>query len=195
MLLHFNCNYIRRVIVFDLIKTLASENIFDILAFVRENPGKNASKIARELGIHVLTVQRALEVLERYSFVSSTELKAIGRPSRVFQYRGGSFTINLDLILDEYSLRSTKIRDAGREDVSFMYDVDHEVINGILIGGRGGKFLKIEEKTGRFLWLVPPPDSQGETIEDIAKKAGCPVLEAVRISVELKGMGILEYVS
>ncbi len=126
--------------MFDLIKTLASENIFDILTYVKGNSGKNASTIAKALGIHVITVQRALEVMERYSFVVSSEIRTIGRPSKAYGFRGGSITINLDSILQQYALKSKKVRDAGREDVSFQYDVHREIVHGIMIGGRGGNF-------------------------------------------------------
>ncbi|MDI3516760.1 MAG: hypothetical protein PWP09_826 [Thermotogota bacterium] len=39
--------------------------------YVKENPDSNASGVASALGLHVLTVQKILEVLEKYGIVKS----------------------------------------------------------------------------------------------------------------------------
>jgi hypothetical protein len=176
----------------DLIKVLASDHFFEVIEYVSEHPGENASSIARSRGIHIVTIQRYLDTLEKYGFVECSDKKGIGRPSKIYSYKGGSFEVHINSLLEEYKLRLRKVRDAGNDEVSFSYDVDKEVINAVLIGGRSGKKIKLDEKSGRFLWMVPPPDSKGETIEKLAKAAGIPVVDAIRLVTEMEQLSVLE---
>lgn len=179
----------------DLIKVLASDHFFEVIEYVSQNPGQNASAIARSLNIHIVTIQRYLDTLEKYEFVTISYKKGIGRPSKIYSYTGGSFEVHLDELLEEYKLRLRRVRDAGNDEVSFSYDVDKELINAVLIGGRTGKKIKLDDKSGRFLWLVPPPDSKGETIENLAKAAGIPVVDAIRLTTEMEQVGVLEVIA
>jgi predicted transcriptional regulator len=187
-------NEIRNEKMIDLIRILGSDHIFKIIDFLKKNPDQNASFIADNLNIHILTVQRVLETLEKYGFVKSKEKRGVGRPSKIFSYLGGEFKVNLDKIFSGYDLKDKLIRETGIDKISFSYDVDKEVVNAILIGGKKGEKIKLDPKKGRFLWLVPPPDSKGETIESISKKAGIPLIDAIKFSLEMQDLEILEVI-
>ena len=176
----------------DLIRILGSENIFEIIDFLKKNPDQNASFIAKSLTMHIITVQRVLDTLEKYGFVESKEKRGIGRPSKTYSYLGGEFRINLDKLFSGYDLKEKIIRETGSPEVSFSYDVDKEIVNAILIGGKEGEKIKLNPKTGRFLWLVPPPDSKGETIESISSKAGIPLIDAIKFFLEMQDLEVLE---
>ena len=60
------------------------------------------------------------------------------------------------------------------------------------MGGKKGEKIKLEKKEGRFLWLVPPPDSKGEVIENIARQVGIPIPDAIKMVLELKELNVLE---
>jgi hypothetical protein len=176
----------------DFIKILASDHFVEILDFVKANPGQNSSTIAKALNLHIATVQKSLEAVEKYGFVETTMAKKQGRPSKVFRYIGGGFRIDFDELLFEYALRNRRLRETGRGDISFSFDVDKELVNAILVGGRQGEKIRLDEKRGRFLWLVPPPDSDGERIIVLADKAGISVIDAIRFVGEIKKIGVVE---
>ncbi|MBN2246414.1 MAG: hypothetical protein JW755_11290, partial [Candidatus Aminicenantes bacterium] len=178
----------------DLIRVLGSEHIFGIVDFIQKNPGRNASFIASSLNLHPVTVQRVLETLARYGFVGVEEKKGLGRPSRNFIYLGGKFTVDLDELFSDYDLKNNRIREIENPDISFSFDVDKEIVNAILIGGKKGEKIKLDQKRGRFMWLIPPPDSKGETIENISQEAGIPLLDAIRFSLEMQDLGVLEVI-
>jgi hypothetical protein len=132
--------------------------------------------------------------LEKYGFVETKEKRGVGRPSRTYSYLGGEFKVNLDKLFSGYDMKHKLVREAGNDNISFSYDVDREIINVILIGGKKGKKMKINPKAGRFLWLVPPPDSDGETIESISSKAGIPLIDAIKFCLEMQDLNVLEVI-
>jgi hypothetical protein len=152
----------------------------------------NASHISGKLQLHIITIQRILDTLEKYGFVRIDAKQGIGRPSKTYFYIGGKFTVNLNEMMDLYTMRRRKIRETGDPSIVFSYDVDKEIVNAVLLGGKRGKRRKIDEKSGRFLWLVPPPDSKGETIMDLAGKTGLAVTDAIRFVQEMIEMGVIE---
>jgi predicted transcriptional regulator len=176
----------------ELIRILGSDHIFEIIDFLRKTPDKNASFIASKLNIHIVTVQRVLDTLEKYGFVRSSEKRGIGRPSKTFTYLGGEFKVNLDGLLSDYALKDKLVRESGNSDISFSYDVDKEIVNAVLIGGKKGEKVKLDPKTGRFLWLVPPPDSQGDPISQISSEAGLSLIDAIKFCLEMQDLGVLE---
>lgn len=176
----------------DLIRVLGSDHVFEIIAFLRKNPGRNASFVAKKLNIHTVTVQRVLDTLAKYGFVKTDEKRGVGRPSTIYFYLGGKFTVDLDELFSGFDLRNKRVRESGLPELSFSYDVDKEIVNAILIGGKKGKKIKLDSRSGRFLWLVPPPDSRGETIESISQKAGVPLIDAIKFCLEMQDLEILE---
>lgn len=178
----------------DLIRVLGSDRVFDIIAFLKKNPERNASFIARKLNIHTVTVQRVLDTLAKYGFVKTDEKRGKGRPSTTYFYLGGRFTVHLDELFSGYDLRLKRVRESGHAEVSFSYDIDKEIVNAILIGGKKGKKIKLDSRSGRFLWLVPPPDSRGESIESLSQKAGVPLIDAIKFCLEMQELEILEVI-
>lgn len=178
----------------DLVKIIASENFLDIIEYVKENPGHNASYLAKKLKIHIVTVQRTLDTLEKYGFISIDEKRGSGRPSKTYFYKGGSFKVDINELLNEFSLRSKRIRESGREDIAMSYDIDREIVNALLIGGKKGKKIRFSEKEGRFLWLIPPPDSRGEVIEVLARETPIAVPDAIKLVLEMQNHGIVEVI-
>ncbi len=178
----------------DLIRILGSEHIFAIIDFVRKNPDQNASFIASSINIHTVTVQRALETLAKYGFVTVKEKKGVGRPSRNFTYIGGKLTVDLNELFSDYSLKNNRVRESGNPNISFSYDVDREIVNAVLIGGKKGEKIKLDNKAGRFLWLVPPPDSKGVTIEHICREVGVPLIDAIRFCIDMQELEVLEVI-
>ncbi len=176
----------------DLIRVLGSDHVFEIIAFLRKDPERNASFIAKKVDIHTVTVQRVLDTLAKYGFVKTDEKRGVGRPSTTYSYLGGKFIVKLDELFSGYDLRNKLVRESGQAEVSFSYDVDKEIVNAILIGGKKGKKIKLDSRSGRFLWLVPPPDSRGETIESISQKAGVPLIDAIKFCLEMQDLEILE---
>jgi predicted transcriptional regulator len=178
----------------DLIRALSSEHIFAIVDYVKKNPGQNASAIAAALNIHPVTVQRPLETLAKYGFVSVEERRSVGRPSHNYTYLGGSLTIDLDKLFSDFALKDRLVRESGHPDISFSYDVDRETVGAVLVGGKSGRKIKLDSYAGRFLWLVPPPDSEGKTVEQIGREAGLPPGEAIRAFLEFQELGVVEVI-
>ncbi len=176
----------------DLIKIIASDNFFTIISYVKANPERNSSAIARELALHIVTVQRSLDTLERYGFVKAELQRKQGRPSKIYSYLGGTVSIDLDSFLAEFELRNNRLRETGRKDIGFSFDVDKEVVNAVLVGGKQGEAVKLDERMGRFFWFIPPPDSSGETISALADKAGISVIDAIRFAQEMRDLGAVE---
>ncbi|MBN1409694.1 MAG: MarR family transcriptional regulator [Spirochaetales bacterium] len=171
---------------------IASDSLFDVLECLKENPGSNASFLSGKLKLHIITIQRILDTLEKYGFVRTDEKKGIGRPSKTYFYLGGQFTFNLDEMTGLYETRDKKIREKGDPNVRFSYNVDKEIVNAVLPGGKKGKALKLDEKSGKFLWCVPPPDSAGATVREIAEKSGMPVMDAIRFVLEMIDLNVIE---
>ncbi len=180
--------------LYDLIKIMSSDHLFGILEYLKNNPGSNASAISREMGVHIVTVQKILDGLCRYGFVDTTIKKGIGRPSKLYTFRGGEFKININDMLDEYAKRSRKIRELENENVQFNFDVGKEIVNAVIIGGRRGMKIIFDEKEGSFISLIPPPGSSGKTIEELAEKSAISVLDAVQLTGQLIDYSIVEVV-
>jgi hypothetical protein len=47
---------------------------------------------------------------------------------------------------------------------------------------------------GKFLWCVPPPDSEGESVESIAKEASVQVFEAIQYVLQFIRLNVIEEV-
>jgi len=180
--------------LYDLIKILASENLFSILEYLRNHQDSNASKISRDLKIHIVTVQKILDGLAKYGFVDSKIKKGIGRPSKLYRFLGGTFNVDINAMLSDYSKRIQKIREKANDEVQFNFDIENELINALFIGGRRGKKILFDEKEGKFVSLIPPPGSTGKKIEEISEKSGLPILDAVRLSMELVDLEVAEVI-
>jgi len=136
----------------DLMKIVGSDHFLMIVEFVKNNPGNNASHISKKLNIHIITVQRCLDTLEKYGFIVTEEKRGSGRPSKIYSYVGGSFNVNIDELLSEYMMRSERVRETGNPDIMFSYDVDKEIVNAVLVGGKKGRKIKLVYLKNVFLF-------------------------------------------
>jgi hypothetical protein len=139
-------------------------------------------------------VQRILDELARAGFVGTEEKRGVGRPSTIYTYKGGSFKVDLDELLSQYEYRSSIVREKGASDIRYSYDVDKEIVNAVIVGGKHGKKIKFDQKMGKFLWWVPPPDSEGTSIESIAEKASLQVFEAIQYALQFIRINVIEEV-
>lgn len=177
----------------DLLKALSSSNAFEVLMYVKENPDSNASGVASALGLHVLTVQKILEVLEKYGIVKSKLVRSVGRPSKRYRYIGGKIEVNVDELLDLYTLKHMPVREKAFEDALYDYDVRRERIKRLLVKSDRRKIV-FDETEGKVLWFVPPPDSQGKPVEEIAKESGISLLQVLEAVKRLLDLGLVELV-
>lgn len=178
--------------MYDLIRTLYGDHIFKVLEYLKLNPGSNASKIASDIGIHTATVQSYLNVLDKYGIIKSEIKKGLGRPSNIYNYVGGSFNINFDELIEKYSYKDRLVRDYGNENIKYSYDIDKEIINDIIIIGKKKETMKFDSREGRFLWLLPPPDSKGDSIENLCNMCGITIMESVDLVLSLNEKGVVE---
>jgi predicted transcriptional regulator len=175
----------------DLLKALSSSNTFEILDYLKKHPDSNASKIAKALGLHVLTVQRHLEVLEKYGIVKSRIAKGVGRPSKKYRYLGGSVEVNVDEILELYQLKNAAVREKVLDNVVYDCDMRKEVVRRFLNKLDKRKII-FDEMEGKVLWFIPPPDSKGKSVKEIAKETGFSLIQVLEIIKRLADLGLVE---
>jgi len=178
----------------DLFKTLSSANVFDILHYLRKHPNSNASKIAAALGLHVFTVQKHLETLEKYGIVESEVVRSVGRPSKRYRYVGGSVEVNVDDLLQLYTLKDTMVRERPLNEAVYDCDIGKERVRRLLFKPSKRKVV-FDEVEGKVLWFVPPPDSEGKPVEEIARETGLPLIQVLRAVKQLVDMGFVELVT
>jgi len=180
--------------MFDLIKVLAGEKTFEVLHYLKNHPFSNASKIAKELNIHVATVQKYLEVFEKYSVVSSTVQQKIGRPSKIYKYIGGEIRLNMDVVINLLEEKDLKYREAKIDDVAYDFDPKREMIKAIIMGKRRGKKITFDEFEGKVLWHVPPVDSDGKSAIVISKESSVPLIITLEALQKFRKLEIVEVI-
>jgi len=175
----------------DLLKTLSSTNTLEVLQYLKEHPDSNASGIASALGLHVFTVQKNLGVLERYGIVESKVVRGIGRPSKRYRYLGGQIKIDVDEILQLYSLKDASVREKALQNAVYDCDMRKERVRKLLIKAEKRRIV-FNEVEGKVLWFVPPPDSEGKPVEELAKETGMSLLQVIEAIKQLADVGLVE---
>jgi predicted transcriptional regulator len=176
----------------ELIRLAASEYFFYVLEYLKKNPKSNASKIAKQLKVHIITVQKILDGLTKHGFVEYEWKGGIGRPSKLYSYIGGSFEINIDALLSEFSDRYMKIKERVGHDIRFNLDVDKGVVNALILDKRGKNKIILDKREGEFLNLLPTPDEDYLEINFMAGKSGMPVLEAIEFVKSLEEINLID---
>ncbi|QTA38742.1 transcriptional regulator [Thermosipho ferrireducens] len=174
----------------ELLKIIASPQLFEVLYFLKNNPNQNPSTIARKLGFHTFTVQRYLEVLEKFGIVSSKIEKKIGRPSKKYTYVGGTITIDINDILKIFELKSKKFR-MKTEDLKYSYNLKKEIINGVIYRG---KKIEFSESEGKILFLIPPSDSSGISAKEIFERIKMSEFDILCIIKKLIDLDLIEVI-
>ncbi|MDK2840071.1 MAG: hypothetical protein PWQ83_1650 [Thermosipho sp. (in: thermotogales)] len=150
----------------ELLKVISSPQLFEVLNFLKNNPNMNPSTIAKKLGYHTFTVQRYLEIMEKFNIVSFKEKRKVGRPSKKYRYIGGKITIDIDEILNIFNLKGKRVREKAG-DFKYSYDLNKETIKGVILNNKKIKFNEVE---GKILFLIPPVNSNGITVCEISNK-------------------------
>ncbi|ABR30605.1 transcriptional regulator [Thermosipho melanesiensis] len=176
--------------MYEILKIISSPQLFEVLNFLRNNPNKNPSSIARALGFHTFTVQRYLEVLERFGIVKAKVEKKVGRPSKKYTYVGGNITIDFDDILSMFDLKNKKVREK-KKSLRYSYDLKGEKINGVVDIER---ITKLSDMEGKVLFLIPPFDSEGIQVEKIIEKVKFSEFDILSSLKKLISLEIIEVV-
>jgi Mn-dependent DtxR family transcriptional regulator len=49
-----------------------------------------------------------------------------------------------------------------------------------------------DEMEGKVLWFIPPPDSKGKSVKEIAKETGFSLIQVLEIIKRLADLGLVE---
>ncbi|MBB6062325.1 putative ArsR family transcriptional regulator [Thermosipho japonicus] len=174
----------------ELLKIISSPQLFEVLNFLKDNPDMNSSAIAKSLGYHTFTVQRYLEVMEKFNIVAFREEKKIGRPSKKYRYIGGKITIDINEILSIFKLKGKRIRERSG-DFKYSYDLNRETIKGVILNKEKIKFNEIE---GKVLFLIPPVNSNGITACEISEKININEFDVLCALKKFLSLNLIEVV-
>jgi len=153
----------------------------DILKVLYTYQDVSASEAASRLGLHINTVQDFLEAMYKSDVVSREEVYEKKRP--YFRYRLNSVKLKLEVDLSEIfhgdASESTeiKIREKANSLATFNRSRNNLYFSSVMIltgEGRDRKEKRINLTTpqGVFLYNLPFPDGQFQTISEIMHKAG-----------------------
>jgi predicted transcriptional regulator len=142
----------------------------------------SASEAASRLNLHIKTVQDFLETLANLQVVSKEEVIEKKRP--YYRYTLSTRQIKMDVDLNQLfdnnqpqGKLSTRIRERDNAGARFSVSRDNKYISNVSIwigAGRERKERKINLSLpqGKFLFYLPFPSAEYETIGQILKKAG-----------------------
>lgn len=162
----------------------------------------SASEAASRLNLHIRTVQDFFEGMNELEILSKEEVFEKKRP--YFRYALQKQHIQMDLDLNKlfdmeqpHGLLSMKIREMSDARARFSLSRDGQYISNVYswIGnGRESRERKINLSMpqGRFLFYLPFPSAEPESVLDIMKKAGIleinssEILDIVNVLIEWK---------
>jgi len=153
----------------------------DILRVLYTYQDVSASEAASRLGLHINTVQDFLEAMHKSDIVSKEEVYEKKRP--YFRYRLNSVKLKLEVDLSEIFQGDAddsieiKIREKANSLATFNRSRNNLYFSSVMIltgEGRDRKEKRINLTTpqGVFLYNLPFPDGQFQTISNIMLKAG-----------------------
>ena len=153
----------------------------DILWILYTYQDVSASEAASRAGLHINTVQEFLEAMYISEIVSREEVSEKKRP--YFRYKLNSNKIIFDLDLDELFKKNTefeqteiKIREHKKSAATFNRAKGQSYFKSVIIFvGEGRekkeKRINLTNAQGLFLYNLPFPDGQFQSIAEIMKKA------------------------
>jgi DNA-binding HxlR family transcriptional regulator len=154
----------------------------DILRVLFTYQDVSASEAASRLGLHINTVQEFLEVMHKSGIVSKEEVYEKKRP--YFRYKLTSVKLKLEVDLSELfhgdaaaESKDLKIREKANSLATFNRSRNNLYFGSVMIlmgEGRDRKEKRINLTTpqGVFLYNLPFPDGQFQTVSEIMQKAG-----------------------
>lgn len=157
----------------------------DILKVLYTYRDVSASEAASRLGLHINTVQEFLEAMHQTGFAGREEVYEKKRP--YYRYKLASeilkMEINLvDMFGDENKNDDTKlkIREKANSFANFTRAKNNLFFSGVvvLVGegrSRMEKRINLTNAQGMFLYNLPFPDGQYQSISDIMHKANVDI--------------------
>jgi len=174
----------------------------DILRLLVSYHDISASEAASRLNLHIRTVQDFLEAMAEVSIVSREEVYEKKRPYNRYTLSDPSIKINIDLdfLLDvkksagQLSRKIKECKNAGARFTTARYD---QWISSVVIWigeGREREERKINLTIpqGKFLFNLPFPSAEPQSISSIMKKAKVnnehikEILDIVEVLIEYK---------
>jgi predicted transcriptional regulator len=155
---------------------------FDILRILYTYQDVSASEAASRLGLHINTVQEFLEAMYTSDIVSREEVYEKKRP--YFRYKLNDIKLKLEVDLselfhdqDDDDSKVMKIREKANSLATFNRARNNLYFSNVMIltgEGRDRKEKRINLTTaqGVFLYNLPFPDGQFQTVSEIMHKAG-----------------------
>ena len=153
----------------------------DILWILYTYHDVSASEAATRLGLHINTVQEFMEAMYKSDIISKEEVTEKKRPH--FRYKLISNKININLDLKELFKNNTeiehtniKIREHKNSSATFNRAKSQLSFSSVVIFvGKGRerkeKRINLTNAQGLFLYNLPFPDGQFQSIAEIMKKA------------------------
>jgi len=151
----------------------------------------SASEAASRLNMHIKTVQDFFEAMFELEILSKEEVFEKKRP--YFRYTLEKQHINIDLDLkklfdiDQVPKQSSeRIREFENANARFSVSRDGQYISNIYIWiGKGRerreRKISLSMPQGKFLFYLPFPSAEPETVKEIMKKAGVEEMHSSEI--------------
>jgi hypothetical protein len=174
-----------------------AENLFRLLATYRNI---SASEAASRLNMHIKTVQDFLEAMTSLDILEKTETFEGKRPYYRYSLKKRQIEMSIDLsplFHEEESddRLNIKIREMKNARVRFTVSRNNQYISNVVIWigeGRNRKERKLNLSIpqGKFLYHLPFPSAEYETVSSIMAHAGIDgnhvseVLDIVKVLIE-----------
>jgi len=163
----------------------------DILWILYTYHDVSASEAATRLGLHINTVQEFMEAMYKSGIISKEEVSEKKRPHFRYKLKSNKMNINLDLNElfknnTEFEQTDFKIREHKKSTATFNRAKSQLSFSSvIIIVGKGRerkeKRINLTNAQGLFLYNLPFPDGQFQSIAEIMKKVAIADKQAPEI--------------
>lgn len=170
---------------------LSKDYAEDLFSLLMTYNSISSSEAASRLNLHIRTVQDFFEGMNEMGIVAKEEVFEKKRPYFRYSLQEQHIKIDLDLkklfdIDQPQGLLSMKIREMADARVRFSVSRDGQSISNVFIwmgNGRESKERKINLSMpqGRFLFYLPFPSAETESVKDIMNKAGVEEMNSSEI--------------
>ena len=153
----------------------------DLFRLVANYSSISASEAASRLNLHIRTVQDFMEAMHELNFFDREEVYEKKRPYYRYTLKVNKILMELDLSTlfpkDDSNDRTTlKIREKKNAGVRFTTSRDNQYISNIAIWTGQGRErterkINLSIPQGRFLFHLPFPSAECQSIEKIMQKA------------------------
>lgn len=150
----------------------------------------SASELASRLELHIRTAQDFLEALAALGIAGREEVLEKKRPYFRYSLRNPRLRFEIDLSAalapTANDARGGRIREKKNAAVRFEVGRENTSISHVTVWTGGGRErrerrINLTRDQGRFLFRLPFPSAQPESVSDIMKKAGVKAEAATEI--------------